>query len=150
MISKKPFSPSIQSGTLNVLQVTHRWKADFGTLLILLESRNLLQNLILSYQGDIWHPGWPLHPSPRSETAMSSKSPPLDDKSWNSTYNLKIIHKDSVLNQLWPYPSCLQSGTIKLPQAPNTGRGSLLTIILNFTLFHSVLFCFILFYSFLF
>ena len=56
-----PYPPSLQSGTINVIQVwtLRMWGPD--TLLIMLESWKLAHNSIITYHDDPWCQGW-LHP----------------------------------------------------------------------------------------
>ena len=60
--------PSLQSGTINVLQVWLWGQGVLDTLLFMLESWNLAHNSRITYHDDPWCQEWPHPPSLKSGT----------------------------------------------------------------------------------
>ena len=63
-----PQPPSIQSGTLSILQVWLQRQGVLDTLQIMLESWNLAHKSIIIYNDDPWCQWWPYPPRLQSET----------------------------------------------------------------------------------
>ena len=65
---KWPHPPSIQSGTINILQVWLRERTVLDTLLFMLESWNLAHKSRITYHDDSWCQEWPHPPCIQSGT----------------------------------------------------------------------------------
>ena len=63
-----PHPPSIESGTINILQVWLRGRGVLDTLLFMLESWNLAQKSRITYHDNPWYQQWPYPPRPKSGT----------------------------------------------------------------------------------
>ena len=106
-----PHPPSLQSGTINVLQVWLRGRGVLDTLLIMLESWNLAHKSRITYHDDPWCQGWP-HP-PRLQSGTTNVLQVwlqgqgvlgillLMLESWNLAQKSRITYHDEPWCQIW-------------------------------------------------
>ena len=115
-----PHPPSLQSGTLNVLQVPN----EASQLNHNRSSSNFQDIFLIIYWYDSWFKRWPHTWSLQSGTLnvlqVPNEASQLNHDGSSSNFQdiFLIIYQHHLWCQRWPNPSSLQSGTINIIQSP--------------------------------
>jgi len=125
--------PSLQSGTLNVLQVWLRGWGVLDPLLFMLENWKLAHKSRITYNDDPWCQEWPHPPSIQSGTinilqVWLQGRGVLDTllfmlESWNLAHKSSITYHDDPWCQELPHPPSIQSGTLNILQVWTSRTG---------------------------